>query len=95
MRFDTSFLIDLMDGDGNAVEKARQLEADLVQHRLSSMTLVELYYDICRAVGADSKRDQVEKWLLQSPSSRLIGRHAEGRSASGRTPDRGQPYWRW
>jgi hypothetical protein len=38
---DTSFLIDLMNGDDGAVQKARELETDLVQQRLSAMTRSE------------------------------------------------------
>jgi tRNA(fMet)-specific endonuclease VapC len=50
---DTSFLIDLMNGDEDAIEKARELETGLVQQRLSSMTLFELYSGIVRATDAD------------------------------------------
>jgi len=46
---DTSFLIDLMNGDEDAVEKARELETELIQQRLSAMTLFELYYGIARS----------------------------------------------
>mgnify|MGYP000657540176 CR=1 FL=1 len=49
---DTSFLIDLMNGDEDAVEKARELETDLVRQRFSSITLFELYYGISRATDA-------------------------------------------
>jgi hypothetical protein len=38
---DTAFLIDLMHGDDGAVEKAHELETNLVQQRLSAMTLFE------------------------------------------------------
>jgi predicted nucleic acid-binding protein len=64
---DTSFLIDLMDGDEGAVEKARELESDLVQQRLSAMTLFELYYGIARATDSDAERDKVEDVLASKP----------------------------
>ena len=67
MLLDTSFLIDLMDGDGGAVEKARELESDLVQQRLSAMTLFELYYGIARATDSDAERDKVEDVLASKP----------------------------
>lgn len=67
MLLDTSFLIDLMHGDRDAVEKARQLETDLIQQRLSSMTLFELYYGIARATDSASEREQVEQVLASKP----------------------------
>lgn len=63
----TSFLIDLMDGDEGAVEKARELEHDLVQQRLSSMTLFELYYGVARAIDSDVEREKVEDVLASKP----------------------------
>jgi predicted nucleic acid-binding protein len=65
---DTSFLIDLMDGDESAVEKARELESDLVQQRLSAMTLFELYYGIARATDSDAEREKVEDVLASKPT---------------------------
>ncbi|GAB3411000.1 hypothetical protein GCM10027435_02140 [Haloparvum alkalitolerans] len=67
MLLDTSFLIDLMDGDEAAVEKARELERDLVQQRLSSMTLFELSYGIARATRSESEREKVEAVLSSKP----------------------------
>ncbi|WP_058365533.1 type II toxin-antitoxin system VapC family toxin [Haloparvum sedimenti] len=67
MLLDTSFLIDLMDGDEAAVEKARELERDLVQQRLSSMTLFELYYGIARATRSEPERETVEAVLSSKP----------------------------
>ena len=64
---DTSFLIDLMNGDEGAVEKARELEAELIQQRLSSMTLFELYYGIARATDSETEREQVEAVLAAKP----------------------------
>ena len=67
MLLDTSFLIDLMDGDAEAIEKARELENNLVQQRLSSMTLFELYYGIARATSSEAEREKVEDVLASKP----------------------------
>jgi predicted nucleic acid-binding protein len=64
---DTSFLIDLMNGDEDAVEKARELETELVQQRISSMTLFELCYGIARATESESERQKVEGVLASKP----------------------------
>jgi tRNA(fMet)-specific endonuclease VapC len=64
---DTSFLIDLMDGDEAAIEKATELEADLVQQRLSSMTLFELFYGVARAADSETERETVEEVLASKP----------------------------
>lgn len=52
MILDTSFLVDLMRGDEAAVENAQELEENLVQQRLSPMTLFELYYGVAGAMDA-------------------------------------------
>ena len=67
MLLDTSFLIDLMNGEGAAVERARQLEADLVQQRLSAMTLFELYYGVGRIGQSDEERENIERVLASKP----------------------------
>lgn len=67
MLLDTSFLIDLMDGDEGAVEKARELESDLVQQRLSAMTLFELYYGIVRATDSEAEQETTEDVLASKP----------------------------
>ena len=67
MLLDTAFLIDLMSGDEGAVEMARELERDLVQQRLSAMTLFELYYGIARAADSAAEREKVERVLASKP----------------------------
>lgn len=67
MLLDTAFLIDLMNGDDGAVEKARELERDLVQQRLSAMTLFELYYGVGRVSQSETEREQVETVLSSKP----------------------------
>lgn len=56
-----------MHGDEDAIEKARELEDDLVQQRLSSMTLFELYYGISRAQDSERERERVENVLASKP----------------------------
>lgn len=67
MLLDTAFLIDVMNGDPDAVEKAQQLEADLIQQHISAMTLFELSYGVARATDADDERDAVESILASKP----------------------------
>ena len=67
MLLDTSFLIDLMNGDEDAVEKARELESELVQQRLSAMTLFELYYGAARSNQSESEREKIENVLASKP----------------------------
>lgn len=64
---DTAFLIDLMNGDEAAVEKARELERNLVQQRVSAMTLFELTYGVARATDSDAEREKVERVLTSKP----------------------------
>ncbi|KTG08978.1 twitching motility protein PilT [Haloprofundus marisrubri] len=68
MLLDTSFLIDLMRGDEDAVEKARELEENLIQQRLSAMTLFELYYGISRSNQSEDERKLVEDVLASKPA---------------------------
>lgn len=49
------------------MQKARTLERDLVQQRLSAMTLFELYYGIARAVESEPERENVERVLASKP----------------------------
>lgn len=67
MLLDTTFIIDLLRGDEAAVEKAMEMEADLVQQRLSSMTLFELYYGVARSNQPEDERETVEDVLSTKP----------------------------
>ena len=69
MLLDTTFLIDLLRGDEEAVERARELEAGLVQQRLSAMTLFELYYGVARSDQPTEEREVVEAVLASKPVS--------------------------
>jgi len=57
-----------MNGDEAAVEKARELETDLVQQRLSSMTLFELYCGVARATDSEAEREKIEQVLASKPA---------------------------
>lgn len=67
MLLDTAYLIDLMNGDDGAVEKAHNLERNLVQQRLSAMTLFELYYGVARSVNSADERERIESVLASKP----------------------------
>lgn len=56
-----------MRGDEDAVAKARDLEENLVQQRLSSMTLFELYYGVARSTQLADERQTVEDVLASKP----------------------------
>lgn len=90
MLLDTAFLIDLLNGDEAAVERARELEANLVQQRISSMTLFELYYGVGRADQSEAEREEIGTVLESKPIHpadtavmRKAGRLAGGLAADG------------
>ncbi len=56
-----------MNGDEGAVKKARELEVNLVQQRLSSMTLFELYHGIARSNQSADARERIEAVLESKP----------------------------
>lgn len=56
-----------MNGDEGAVEKAKELERNLVQQRLSSMTLFELYYGVARSSQSEDEREKIENILASKP----------------------------
>ena len=92
MLLDTSFLIDLMDGDPAAVEKAEEIERNLIQQRLSSMTLFELYYGVSRSDRSEQERRQVESVLASKPvhpADTAVMRKAG--ALSGRLANEGSP----
>lgn len=57
-----------MRGDTAAVERARELEEDLVQQRVSTMTLFELFYGDARSPQPNEERRQVEEVLETKPT---------------------------
>lgn len=68
MLLDTTFFIDLMRGDDDAVEKATELETDLVQQRISTMTLFELYYGVARSNQSEAEQETIEEILASKPA---------------------------
>ena len=56
-----------MRGDERAVETARELEETLVQQRVASMTLFELYYGVASAVDGERERERIEAVLASKP----------------------------
>lgn len=56
MILDTTFVLDLLDGDEGAVAKAEELERDGVTMKLPTMTILELYVGIGAAVREDEER---------------------------------------
>jgi predicted nucleic acid-binding protein len=64
---DTAFLIDLLSGDEGAVRTAEELESNLVQQRISSTTLFELYYGVGRMNRSHEERERIETVLASKP----------------------------
>jgi len=56
MILDTAFVLDLLEGDEGAVEKATELERDDVPMKLPTMTLLDLYIGVGAAVAPDEER---------------------------------------
>ena len=57
MILDTSFIIEVLDGNKNAVEKLKQLEDK--QEKLSSITVMELQEGVVRSDKPEEERKQV------------------------------------
>lgn len=56
MILDTSFVLDLLDGEEGAVAKAEELEREGVTMELPAMTVLELYIGIGAGVDEDEER---------------------------------------
>ena len=67
MILDTSFLHDLMYGDADAVAKAKEIEDSDVPHRLSSMTVYELYFSVGYTDKSDRERTKVDRVIGSKP----------------------------
>lgn len=67
MLLDTAFLIDLMNGDEGAVERAQALERDRIQQRISAMTLFELFYGVERSERSESEQERVRNVIASKP----------------------------
>lgn len=67
MILDTSFLHDVMYGDADAVTKAEEIEESDVPHRLSAMTVYELYYGVGYTDRTDEERAKVDGVIESKP----------------------------
>lgn len=56
-----------MRGDEGAVARAREIEEDLVQQRVASMTLFELFYGVARSDQPARERKTVQEVLSSQP----------------------------
>lgn len=63
MILDTAFVVDLMDGDPGAVERAELLADGGEPEHLSAVTVFELYYGIWRHDYSEAERERVTSVL--------------------------------
>jgi predicted nucleic acid-binding protein len=64
---DTTFVIDVMNGDEGAIEAYRETEAAGQQQYLSSVTILELYEGVARAVDSTAERERVRDVIETRP----------------------------
>jgi hypothetical protein len=67
MIVDTSFILDVIDGDEAAINKERELEAESVPLVIPSMTILELYIGVGKVSGTLEERRTVEAVLDSYP----------------------------
>src|SRR6056297_1209663 len=67
MIVDTSFVLDIIDGVEEAVEKERELEAAGVPLVIPAMTLLELYIGVGKVANSAQERQRVEAILDTYP----------------------------
>ena len=67
MILDTAFVIDVMDGDDDAISEYREYEAAREQQYLSSITILELYEGIARAMDSATERRAVRDVIDTKP----------------------------
>lgn len=92
MILDTSFVIDVLRGDPDALERHRRLEGQTDRQRLSAMSVFELFEGVERSLDSLTERQAVLDILERKsvlPADGLIMRTA-GRMY-GRTVNRGRP----
>ncbi|MDY6774120.1 MAG: PIN domain-containing protein [Candidatus Nanohaloarchaea archaeon] len=71
MILDTSFIIDLMEADRDAVKKLRWLEAEEIPVKLVAVTAFELFYGAERYVEPQEEKRQIEEAIGQIPVQKL------------------------
>lgn len=67
MILDTAFVIDVMNGDEDAVETYRAFETAGQQQYLSSITVLELYEGVARAFDSETERERVRDVIDTRP----------------------------
>lgn len=67
MIVDTSFIIDIIDGNEAASKKVEDLEADGVPIVIPSMTVLELYIGVGKVAATQQEQQQVEAVLDSYP----------------------------
>ena len=79
MIFDSSFLIDVMNGDVGALETVDEIEAAEVPQRIPAMTLQELYIGVGMSDLPEAEQREIER-IIESrpvvPTSAAIARKA-------------------
>lgn len=85
MILDTSFLVDLMDGDADAAAEARRLEAERIGSVVPSMTVTELFIGVAYSEHSAREVEKIREVLEPRPivetdeevarrAGRIIGR---------------------
>ncbi|PSP73097.1 VapC toxin family PIN domain ribonuclease [Halobacteriales archaeon QS_3_64_16] len=67
MILDTTFVIDVMNDDEEAIELYREAEAAGQQQYLSSVTILELYEGVARAIDSAAERERVRDVIDTRP----------------------------
>jgi tRNA(fMet)-specific endonuclease VapC len=67
MILDTAFVIDVMDGDDDAISAYEEYEDAREQQYLASITVLELYEGIVRAMDSDAERRKVRAVIDTKP----------------------------
>lgn len=67
MILDTAFVLDVLDGDGGAIETLKEVDSSRVQQKVSSMTVFELNQGIARADKPESERKRVLQVVESKP----------------------------
>lgn len=92
MILDTTFVIDVLDGDPDALATLDGIESRRVQQKVSSMTVFELNQGVVRADKPEDERQEVISVLESKPvvaaNERIM---AEAGRVHGRLQNEGRP----
>jgi tRNA(fMet)-specific endonuclease VapC len=64
---DTAFVIDVMDGDDDAIQASEKYEDASEQQYLSAISVLELYEGVVRAIHSDDERRRVRDVIDTKP----------------------------